>query len=205
MTHICVTRLRPVKYVSTLCHGHVMHTNFCQLCGPHFAKLSRAMRAPWMDRFGNDKIYCYPLSKKRCGPPRCDPLRSPGWRGSSLQAGINVMEVVTAVLPRTPKTAICEQNTFGGFCRLMAFDLTDSPILSGQDILCTTAMEYNPSFSKRKTAVSVSFIIKIHQILSIDMCGCWKTQRFLIKFVNLINGVCEKSTTKCLTRRLRLR
>ena len=39
----------------------------------YYAKLSRAMWAPWMDRFGNNEIYFYPLSKKRCGPP----LRSP--------------------------------------------------------------------------------------------------------------------------------
>ena len=35
----------------------------------HYAKLSRAMRAPWVDRFLNNEIYCYPLSKKRCGSP----------------------------------------------------------------------------------------------------------------------------------------
>ena len=35
----------------------------------HYAKLSRALRAPWVDRFLNNEIYCYPLSKKRCGPP----------------------------------------------------------------------------------------------------------------------------------------
>ena len=35
----------------------------------HYAKLSRAMRPPWVDRFLNNEIYCYPLSKKRCGPP----------------------------------------------------------------------------------------------------------------------------------------
>ena len=35
----------------------------------HYAKLSRAMRASWVDRFLNNEIYCYPLSKKWCGPP----------------------------------------------------------------------------------------------------------------------------------------
>ena len=44
----------------------------------HYAKLSRAMRAPWVDRFLNNEIYCYPLSKKRCRPP----LRSPPARRS---------------------------------------------------------------------------------------------------------------------------
>ena len=40
----------------------------------------------------NKSIYCYPLSKKRCGPPpRCDPLGPPGWRGSWPQAGGNLM------------------------------------------------------------------------------------------------------------------
>ena len=39
-------------------------------CGHfHYVKLSRAMQAPWVDRFLNNEIYCYPLSKKRCGPP----------------------------------------------------------------------------------------------------------------------------------------
>ena len=61
---------------------------------------------------------------------------------------------------------ICDQNTSGGFGRLVTFDLAKSPILIGRDILCTTAMEYNSYISKGKTAVSVSFIIKIHQILS---------------------------------------
>ena len=31
----------------------------------HYAKLSRAMRAPWVDRFLNNEIYCYPLSTKQ--------------------------------------------------------------------------------------------------------------------------------------------
>ena len=35
----------------------------------HYAKLSRVMRAPWVNRFLNNEIYCYPLSKKRSGPP----------------------------------------------------------------------------------------------------------------------------------------
>ena len=35
----------------------------------HNGKLSRAMRAPWVDRFLNNEIYCYLLFKKRCGPP----------------------------------------------------------------------------------------------------------------------------------------
>ena len=62
----------PSHYTSLLIHGSVL---------THFAKLSRAMQAPWVDRFLNNEIYCYPLSKKRCGP-RFDPLGSPGWRGS---------------------------------------------------------------------------------------------------------------------------
>ena len=37
--------------------------------GDHYGKLSRAMWAPLVDRFLNNEIYCYPLSKKRCGPP----------------------------------------------------------------------------------------------------------------------------------------
>ena len=47
----------------------------CKRCisQKHYAKLSRAMRAPWVDHFLNNEIYCYPLSKKRCRPP----LRSP--------------------------------------------------------------------------------------------------------------------------------
>ena len=40
-----------------------------RLPSTHYAKLSRAMRAPWVDRFLNNEIYCYPLSKERCGPP----------------------------------------------------------------------------------------------------------------------------------------
>ena len=44
----------------------------------HYAKLSQAMRAPWVDRFLDNEIYCYPLSKKRCRPP----LRSPPARRS---------------------------------------------------------------------------------------------------------------------------
>ena len=39
----------------------------------HYARLSRAMRAPWVDCFLNNEIYCYLLSKKRCRQP----LRSP--------------------------------------------------------------------------------------------------------------------------------
>ena len=39
----------------------------------HSTKLSRAMRTSWVGRFLNNEIYCYPLSKKRCGSP----LRSP--------------------------------------------------------------------------------------------------------------------------------
>ena len=27
------------------------------------------MRAPWVDCFLNNEIYCYPLSEKQCGPP----------------------------------------------------------------------------------------------------------------------------------------
>ena len=52
----------------------------CKLCisQKHYAKLSRAMRSPWVDRFLNNEIYCYPLSKKRCRPP----LRSPPVRRS---------------------------------------------------------------------------------------------------------------------------
>ena len=36
----------------------------CKRCisQKHYAKLSRAMRAPWVDRFLNNEIYCYPLS-----------------------------------------------------------------------------------------------------------------------------------------------
>ena len=44
--------------------------NRCRL----YAKLSRATRAPWVDRFLNNEIYCYPLSKKRCGPLDAIPL-----------------------------------------------------------------------------------------------------------------------------------
>ena len=40
----------------------------------HYAKLSRSMRAPWVDCFLNNEIYCYPLSKKRCPPPPPTPL-----------------------------------------------------------------------------------------------------------------------------------
>ena len=43
-------------------------------CARHYAKLSRAMRAPWMNRFGNNQIYCcYFLYKMRCGtiPSAC--------------------------------------------------------------------------------------------------------------------------------------
>ena len=43
-------------------------------CVAHYAKLSRAMRAPWVDHFLNNEIYCYPLSKKRCRPPLRSPL-----------------------------------------------------------------------------------------------------------------------------------
>ena len=45
------------------------------------------MWAAWMDCFGNNKIYCYLLSKMRCRHP----LRSPSERGSSPRAGSNVM------------------------------------------------------------------------------------------------------------------
>ena len=61
--------------------GHAIHKNRYQVWfagymdnGPHYAKLSQAMPDPWMDRFVNSKIYCYPLSKKRCGPPVATPL-----------------------------------------------------------------------------------------------------------------------------------
>ena len=57
----------------------------------YYAKLSRVMQAPWMDRFGNTEIYCYLLSKMQCGPCS-DPLRSPSERGSSPQAGSNIMQ-----------------------------------------------------------------------------------------------------------------
>ena len=39
----------------------------------YYANLSRAMRAPWVDRFLNNEIYCYLLSKKRRGPPVATP------------------------------------------------------------------------------------------------------------------------------------
>ena len=39
----------------------------------HYAKLSQAMRAPWVDRFLNNEMYCYPLSKKRRGHPAAIP------------------------------------------------------------------------------------------------------------------------------------
>ena len=42
-------------------------------CSLHYVKLSRAMRATWVDHFLNNEIYCYPLSKKRCGPPVVTP------------------------------------------------------------------------------------------------------------------------------------
>ena len=58
-------------------------------------------------------------------------------------------------------------------------------ILSGRDILCTTAMEYNSCVSNEKTTVSVSFIIKIHQTVSYLYRGCWKIQSFPRKVVNL--------------------
>ena len=35
----------------------------------HYMKLSRVIWAPWVDRFLNNEIYCYPLSEKRCRPP----------------------------------------------------------------------------------------------------------------------------------------
>ena len=67
-------------------HYSQVHTILCDLCNfvadkqglNHYAKLSRAMRAPWVDRFLNNEIYCYPLSKKRCRRP----LRSPPARRS---------------------------------------------------------------------------------------------------------------------------
>ena len=50
----------------------------CSFTGAHYAKLSRVMRAPWVDRFLNNEIYCFPLSKKRCWPPlRPPPTRRP--------------------------------------------------------------------------------------------------------------------------------
>ena len=68
------------------CHGcalSVLYRGSDHICAQpllwlHYAKLSRAMRAPWVDRFLNNEIYCYPLSKKRCRPP----LRSPPARRS---------------------------------------------------------------------------------------------------------------------------
>ena len=82
----CVGYVLQFVTQSGLCHYRFVHplrifrenlfalfVIFNTKMAPHYAKLSRAMRAPWVDRFLNNEIYCYPLSKKRCGPP----LRSP--------------------------------------------------------------------------------------------------------------------------------
>ena len=52
--------------------------------------------------------------------------------------------------PIRNRIPICDQNTSDWFGRLVIFDLTESLILSGRDILCTTAMEYNSFVSKGK-------------------------------------------------------
>ena len=43
----------------------------------------------------------------------------------------------------------------GAVGRSVTFDLFESPIVSGRKILCPTAMEYNPYFSKGKTIVQL--------------------------------------------------
>ena len=40
----------------------------------HYAKLPRAMQAPWVDRFLNNEIYCYPLLKSGADPQLRSPL-----------------------------------------------------------------------------------------------------------------------------------
>ena len=75
---------------------------------------------------------------------------------------------------QAPFRPICDHSTSGGFSQFVTLDLAKSPILSGWGFLCNTAMEYNPHVSKGKTTVSVRFIINIHAILSIHICGCWQ-------------------------------
>ena len=67
---------------------------------PHHVKLSRAIRPPWVDRFLNNEIYCYPLSKKRCGPP----LRPPEivWLEGIVTSGRQQRIVWAQRIPERP-------------------------------------------------------------------------------------------------------
>ena len=58
-----------------MCHANICHAMYLSIgvWETHYAKLSQAMRAPWVDRFFNNEIYCYPLSKKRCRPSSRSP------------------------------------------------------------------------------------------------------------------------------------
>ena len=47
---------------------------------------------------------------------------------------------------------------------------------------------------KGKTTASLKFIIKIHMIVFIYICGSWQNQSYLRNFHYLKNRVCEKAT-----------
>ena len=77
----------------------------------HYTKLSRAMRAPWVDRFLNNEIYCYPLSKKQCRPL----LRSPPTRRSE---GIVILVLAATLCMVKCKTAVSPLLMHWRYCSL---------------------------------------------------------------------------------------
>ena len=95
-------------------------------------------------------------------------------------------------LPYIPQCTIETRNMHHSPHRLFLAQLAggwpmtaaESPILPVPNILCTGVMEYKPYVSKGIIQVSVRFIIEIHYILCIYMCGHQKIQGVWYNFVD---------------------
>ena len=90
--------------------------------------------------------------------------------------------------------SICDQSISGGDDRLVTYDLAKFPIRSEQEILCTTAKQYNPYIWKGKnnSVHRVSHRNPSHFIYLYE----WllKDPKYSLKIAVLKNGVCQEST-----------
>ena len=94
--------------------------------------------------------------------------------------------------------AISQQEVSALISCWVTFDPAESPILTGQNMLCTYASEYNPSISNEKSQVSLRIYIEIQQILRVYMYSYKRIQGFLWKQCWLkilrMSGFTPKST-----------